>query len=179
MNDFIHLTGVVATQPRHIVTNEGLAITSFRLASTHRRYQRSSNSWVDGDTNWYTVTAFRQLARNTQQSIRRGDRLILSGRLRLKSWENGEKTGMNVEVDADVIGHDLNWGTDQFTRVSHSSAQAVQEVAGEQPAQQELTAATGDARAAQPGGQHHDASEERASIESAPAPAAVAVPVPF
>ena len=62
MTDTITLTGFVATVPNHLVTGEGLPITSFRLASTHRRFDRSRNLWVDNGTNWYTVTSFRQLA---------------------------------------------------------------------------------------------------------------------
>ncbi|MFC4224569.1 single-stranded DNA-binding protein [Lysinibacter cavernae] len=122
MNDTLNITGVVATTPRHVVTTEGLAIASFRLASAQRRYNRATNTWSDGDTNWYTVTAFRQLAINIAASIHRGERVVLSGRLRLKPWQNGDKNGLNVEIDADSVGHDLNWGTSAFARVQHASS---------------------------------------------------------
>lgn len=69
MPDTISLTGVVATVPRHITTTEGLDITSFRLASSQRRFDRTQNLWIDMGTNWYTVTAFRQLASNLATSI--------------------------------------------------------------------------------------------------------------
>ncbi|MDQ1553276.1 MAG: single-strand DNA-binding protein, partial [Microbacteriaceae bacterium] len=69
MTDTITITGLVATVPRHLVTTEGLSITSFRLASTQRRFDRSHERWVDGDTNWYTITTFRQLAINAAGSI--------------------------------------------------------------------------------------------------------------
>ena len=59
MTDALTLTGLVATTPRHLVTSEGLPITSFRLASTQRRYDRATEKWVDGETNWFTVTANR------------------------------------------------------------------------------------------------------------------------
>jgi single-strand DNA-binding protein len=52
MTDTLTLIGLVATIPRHLVTSEGLAITSFRLASTQRRFDRTKNQWVDGETNW-------------------------------------------------------------------------------------------------------------------------------
>ena len=72
MTDLITLTGLVATTPRHIVTSEGLSITSFRLASSQRRYDRSAERWIDGETNWYTITSFRQLALNSAPSIQKG-----------------------------------------------------------------------------------------------------------
>ena len=122
MPDQITLTGLVATPPKHIVTSEGLQITSFRLASTQRRFDRASDKWVDADTNWYTVTAFRHLAANAIGSILKGQRVIVSGRLRIRDWESGEKTGTTIEVDADSLGHDLTFGTSAFTRSTTTSA---------------------------------------------------------
>lgn len=144
MNDTLNLTGVVATTPRHVVTAEGLAIASFRLASAQRRYNRSTNTWAEGDTNWYTVTAFRQLALNIATSIHRGERVVLSGRLRLKPWQQGDKNGLNVEIDADSIGHDLNWGTAAFIRVQHGTKTG-------------STSSSSDAQGATDEGQHQNA----------------------
>ncbi|MDO7882358.1 single-stranded DNA-binding protein [Salinibacterium soli] len=124
MTDSISLTGLVATDPRNIVTSEGLAITSFRLASTQRRYDKTQSKWVDAETNWYTITTFRQLALNAAASVHKGERVVVSGRLRIRSWDNGEKTGMNVDVEADALGHDLAWGTTAFNRTMVSSSSA-------------------------------------------------------
>jgi single-strand DNA-binding protein len=116
MTDTITITGLVATVPRHLVTTEGLSITSFRLASTQRRFDRSHERWVDGDTNWYTITTFRQLAINAAGSVSKGDRVVATGRLRIRDWENGERAGTNVDIEADALGHDLSWGTSSFSR---------------------------------------------------------------
>jgi single-strand DNA-binding protein len=116
MTDTITITGLVATVPRHLVTTEGLSITSFRLASTQRRFDRSNERWVDGDTNWYTITTFRQLAINAAGSVSKGDRVVATGRLRIRDWENGERAGTNVDIEADALGHDLSWGTSSFSR---------------------------------------------------------------
>jgi len=121
MTDNISLTGVVATPPKSMQTNSGLSIVSFRLASSQRRYDRVKGVWVDADTNWYTVTAFRQLAENACASLAKGDRVIVSGRLRVRAWENGERSGTTVEVDADSLGPDLLFGTTSFTRVARGS----------------------------------------------------------
>jgi len=109
MIDSITLTGIVATDPRHIVTTEGLAITTFRLASGQRRFDRTTNSWVDADTNWYTVSTFRLLARNVARSIQKGQHVMLTGKLRQREWTSGERSGTSVEVAAESLGHDLNW----------------------------------------------------------------------
>ncbi|WP_216364138.1 single-stranded DNA-binding protein [Subtercola boreus] len=124
MPDTICLTGVVATTPRHITTTEGLDITSFRLASSQRRFDRHQNSWVDVGTNWYTLTAFRQLASNLATSVSKGDRVVAAGRLRIREWENAEKSGMTVEIEVESVGHDLGWGTTQFSRTVQPEAQA-------------------------------------------------------
>ena len=115
-NDTITITGVVATTPRFITTSEGLQIASFRFATTERRYDRATEKWVDGDTNWFSVAAFRSLAENVARSVNKGDRLIVEGRLRIRDWATDDKAGTNVEIDADAIGHDLTWGTSTFTR---------------------------------------------------------------
>jgi single-strand DNA-binding protein len=124
MSDTITLTGLVATTPRHLTTSEGLAITSFRLASSQRRFDRAAQRWIDADTNWYTVSAFRALATNAATSVVKGDRVIVTGRLRIRDWENTDRSGTTVEVEADTIGHDMFWGTSVFTRVSAASLDA-------------------------------------------------------
>jgi single-strand DNA-binding protein len=115
-NNTITITGLVATTPRSITTSEGLQIASFRFATTERRYDRPTEKWIDGDTNWFSVTAFRSLAENIARSVNKGDRLIVEGKLRIRDWTTDDKAGTNVEIDADAIGHDLTWGTSIFTR---------------------------------------------------------------
>jgi single-strand DNA-binding protein len=116
MTDTITLTGLVATNPRHIVTSEGLTITSFRLASNQRRFDRGQKAWIDGDTNWYTVTAFRQLGTHVASSLEKGQRVLVTGRVRIRDWETEDKSGTSIEIDAEAIGHDLTWGRASFTR---------------------------------------------------------------
>lgn len=116
MSEQITVMGLVATTPRHIVTQDGLPITSLRLAAAYRRFDRTLNKWVDGETNWYTVTAFRQLAVNLANSVAKGERIIVIGKLRVRDWDNGERAGTSVEIEAESIGHDLTWGTSTYIR---------------------------------------------------------------
>jgi single-strand DNA-binding protein len=143
MTDTISVTGLVATIPKHVVTGTGLQITSFRFASTQRKYDRAEGKWVDGETNWYTVATFRQLAVNVNASIQKGQRVIIAGRLRVRDWATDDKHGTNVEIDADSVGHDLSWGTTVFTR---STATVVAEAEG---APDEVAATEGSGAAAQ------------------------------
>ena len=168
MSDHLTITGLVATPPRHIVTSEGLPITSFRLASTQRRFDRSQDKWIDGETNWYTITAFRQLAIHAAGSIEKGQRVVLSGRLRIRDWENGERTGTTIDIEADALGHDLAWGTSAFTRsISTSSSKDA------------AASREGEAEAA-PDDAAHDAPDDRAAVLTEDADAeSQAVPLPF
>ncbi|MBX3088072.1 MAG: single-stranded DNA-binding protein [Cryobacterium sp.] len=144
MTDSLTITGLVATTPRHLVTSEGLPVTSFRLASSLRRFDQSKKTWVEYGTNWYTVTSYRQLATNTVGSVQKGDRVIVSGRLRIRDWESGEKRGTNVEIDADALGHDLSWGKSVFSRSVHAiaiSEDAASETAEDNPEETQETEA--------------------------------------
>lgn len=95
----------------------GVPVASFRVASTPRRYQRRTDSWEDGDTQWYSVNAWRALGENCDQSLRRGDPVVVHGKLSAHRWTN--KAGLEVttfEVEAAFVGHDLTRGTSEFRR---------------------------------------------------------------
>jgi single-strand DNA-binding protein len=125
MTDKITVTGFVATQPIVKKVTGDLLITSFRIASNQRRFDKGRDRWIDGETNWFTITAFRHLAANVGASVVKGDRIVVHGRLRVRDWEAADnKKGTNVEIEADALGHDLSWGTTAFTRVSLSTGAA-------------------------------------------------------
>jgi len=115
MNNY-STTGLVATTPRHLITQEGLPITSFRLACSNSYFDEDKDRWVDGETNWFTVTAFKTLGINVAQSVSKGHRITVSGTIKVRDWDNGERSGTSVEIIADSVGHDLNYGTSEFVR---------------------------------------------------------------
>jgi single-strand DNA-binding protein len=93
----------------------GISVANFRVACTPRLKRKGD--WVDAETTWYSVTAWRTLAENVRDSIRKGDAVIVHGRLRSESWkrEDGQlSTGLIVE--ASFVGHDLARGTSTFTK---------------------------------------------------------------
>ena len=116
MSELVSVTGLVATTPRHLVTTDGLPITSFRLASSYRKFDRALMKWVDGETNWYTITAYRTLAINTASSISKGERIFVYGKLNIRDYDTGERSGTSVEIEALTLGHDLCWGTSAMVR---------------------------------------------------------------
>jgi single-strand DNA-binding protein len=140
MTDTLTVIGLVATTPRHIVTGDGLKITSFRLASTQRKYDRTAQKWVDGETNWYTITSFRNLAVNVVESVQKGQRVLVTGRLRVRDWATDDNKGTNVEIDAEALGHDLTWGTAVYTR---SAAAVVADADADADAEDSFDAASG------------------------------------
>jgi single-strand DNA-binding protein len=109
MSDSITLTGLVATTPRFMRTAEGTDIASFRLASNQRRFDRASNAWLDGDTNWYTVVALGRLAISVSTSVTKGSRVLLCGSVRIADWESGSSTGTSVEIHVESLGLDLSY----------------------------------------------------------------------
>lgn len=121
MASAIKVVGTVATDLKEIQLSTGTQLCSFRLASSERRYDRKTESWVNSDTNWFTVNVFNSLAKNALQSFNKGDRLIVSGRLRVKQWEREEKSGTSVEIDADALGHDVRWGVSSFQKSIQTS----------------------------------------------------------
>lgn len=123
MHDTVTIVGNVATDPTQGRTASGISVTNFRLASTHRRFDDATQTWVDVATNWYSVAAFRQLAEHAKTSLRSGDSVIVTGRMKIRAWENNGKQGTSVDIDADAIGHDLRWGTTAYRRSARTASE--------------------------------------------------------
>lgn len=132
MSDIITLTGRVGTEPTFNTTDDGLMISSFRLVSNHNWFDRKTQAWVEGSASWFSVKSFRQLAENVHDSVHKGDLVVVTGRLRVREWERGDRKGISVDVDADSIGHDLAWGRSVFTRIARNNSRSG--AAGEPPA---------------------------------------------
>ena len=100
-------------------------VATFRLACTPRRFQRSTGAWVDGHTQWYTVNAWRGLGANCRDSLRRGDPVVVHGRLDVRTWVSSAGVEMtSFEVEAISVGHDLTRGTSRFTKTPATAAPA-------------------------------------------------------
>ncbi len=118
LNDaHISLTGYVATQPVTRTVSSGASNTSMRVAWTPRRQDRVTGEWADGNTSYVTVICWRKLATHAAMSLRKGDPVVVRGRLSIRSYEdkNGNQRTA-VEVEASSVGHDLSRGVALFNR---------------------------------------------------------------
>ena len=111
MNERITVSGIIGTDPHKSVTSKLEPITSFRLAASQSHFDRAKNAWVDEDTSWFSVRTFRLLASNAAQSLHKGEHVVVTGRVKVRNWNNADRSGTNVEIDADAVGHDLSWYT--------------------------------------------------------------------
>lgn len=117
-------------------------VANIRVACTPRRYQRRSDEWVDAETQWYTVSAWRALGEHCERSLRRGDPVIVHGRLNARTYVNKNNVEVTTfDVEALMVGHDLNRGVSQFIRAPRSPGpeQSTQHAAA--PARQQEGAA--------------------------------------
>jgi single-strand DNA-binding protein len=114
----ISLSGFVATQPYLNETRTGVPSLSMRVAWTPRKLDRATGEWVDAGTSFLTVQCYRKLAENAATCLRKGDPVVVRGRVTIRDFE--DKAGRQrtrVEVDAASIGHDLSRGVAQFQRL--------------------------------------------------------------
>ena len=118
MSEHITLRGFVGKDPESHLFEDGTMVARFRLATTSRRFDAATNTWHDTSTNWYTVRCFRSLAMHVMASVRCGHPVVVTGKLGINEWqsENGPRTV--VQVDAAAVGHDLSFGTANFSRSS-------------------------------------------------------------
>jgi single-strand DNA-binding protein len=107
----VHITGYAGTE----VENRGNGtVSAFRLACTPRI--KTKSGWSDGNTTWIEVACFRTLAQHVAQSVRKGDPVLVVGKLRTNVWEKDGQTHERLVLEADMVGHDLNRGTSIFQR---------------------------------------------------------------
>lgn len=116
------ICGNVATVPRHQITRGGQPLTSFRLASTPRRFDPEVQGYVDGDTTWVNVSCWGGLAFNANRSLRKGQPVVVTGTLRTRDWEADGKAGRDVDLTAYSVGHDLRRGVSEFERVTRTGS---------------------------------------------------------
>ena len=114
---YMHIAGVVATNPTIREFDDGRRVMSFRVASTSRRYDSATKSWVDGQTLWVKVSCWRELAANASECVRKTDRVVVWGRVRTEQWK-GEDGGQrsDLAIEAEALGHDLAFGVATFVR---------------------------------------------------------------
>ncbi|QUW19034.1 single-stranded DNA-binding protein [Agrococcus sp. Marseille-Q4369] len=104
MSEAISVVGSIGTDPI-LKSVAGDQVAEFRIGCKSRR--KDGDDWVDAHTNWFTVEAWGGFARNVITSVRKGDVVVVLGRLKVDQWESGERRGTSVKIRADHIGHSM------------------------------------------------------------------------
>ncbi|WP_019870164.1 single-stranded DNA-binding protein [Salinispora oceanensis] len=117
----ITVIGNLTDDPELRFTPSGAAVAKFRVASTPRFFDKSSSEWKDGEPLFLSCTVWRQAAEHVAESLQRGTRVIVSGRLRQRSYETreGEKRTV-IELEVDEIGPSLRYATAKVQKMSRS-----------------------------------------------------------
>lgn len=130
----VTIVGNLADDPELRYTQGGVAVVSVRVGSTPRTLNRSTNEWVDGETVWVRCTAWREAAENIAQSLTKGTRVVVTGRLKAPSayqTAQGEARA-SLELEIDEIGPSLRYATASITRrAREGGAPAVESPWGE------------------------------------------------
>jgi len=117
----ITVVGNLVSDPELRYTPTGVAVANFRIASTPRTFDRQSNDWKDGDSLFLTCNVWRQAAENVAESLQRGMRVIVQGRLHQRSYETREGEKRTVfEVEVDDVGPSMRNASAKVSKSNRS-----------------------------------------------------------
>jgi len=120
----VTITGYVAMEPRLVLTKvKQTPVVNLRIGSTYRRIDPGTGEWRDIGTSFYTVNCWNRLAYNVAASLRKGDPIIVRGRLKSRAWLENGSTRTVHEIEAEAIGHDIAYGWSHFMRGTHQQHQ--------------------------------------------------------
>ena len=122
----ITIVGNVVDEVANRPTTSGLSRVSFRVASTQRRKDRDTGKWVDGHKLFVSVTFWREFAENVAASLKKGDPVVVSGRIFSRQYVKDEANHIAYEIEPESIGHDLARGTAEFKKRKNSFSGSVE-----------------------------------------------------
>jgi single-strand DNA-binding protein len=118
----VNLAGYVATEPKFRKVAGDTSSTKLRVAYTSRRRDRETGEWTDGPTSFVNIQCWRTLADNVAMSVRKGEPVLVMGRLQVRRFEDAEGNPRTaVEIEATSVGHDLTRGVAKFARTKWAS----------------------------------------------------------
>ncbi|WP_214371277.1 single-stranded DNA-binding protein [Pseudonocardia sp. H11422] len=123
MNEiYATVVGNIVGDIRRRRLTDGTELASFRVASNERRYDKSTGTWVAGETSYVSVTCWRRLGQNVAASFVKGDPVMVYGRLYTREYEKDGQTRTDVSLEAYAVGPDLTWCTAALTRSRREAA---------------------------------------------------------
>jgi single-strand DNA-binding protein len=117
----ITIIGNITADPELRFTPSGAAVANFTVASTPRQFDRTSNEWKDGDTLFMRCSVWRDAAENVAESLQRGTRVLVSGRLKQRSYEKDGAKHTVVEMEVDEVGPSLKYATAKVNKTQRGS----------------------------------------------------------
>jgi single-strand DNA-binding protein len=130
----ITVVGNLTADPELRFTPSGAAVANFTVASTPRTFDKQSNEWRDGEALFLNCSVWRQAAENAAESLTRGMRVIVTGRLKARSYETREGEKRTVfEIDVDEVGPSMKYATAKVTKTSRSGGQGFGSSGGDDP----------------------------------------------
>ncbi|MEP6815093.1 MAG: single-stranded DNA-binding protein [Marmoricola sp.] len=119
----ITVVGNLVDDPELRFTPSGAAVANFRIASTPRTFDKQTNEWKDGEALFLSCSVWRQAAENVAESLQRGMRVVVQGRLKARTYETREGEKRTVfEIEVEEVGPSLKYATAKVTKVSRSGA---------------------------------------------------------
>jgi single-strand DNA-binding protein len=120
--NMIILRGFVTAEPKFWQKSPTQTpLAEIRLGHTPRRLNRATGEWEDGETSYYTVKCWRRLAVNVKGSLRKGDMILVRGKVVMRTWvDDQQRNRTQMQVEADSVGHDLAFGWSHFNRGDQS-----------------------------------------------------------
>jgi single-strand DNA-binding protein len=115
------VVGNLTDDPELRFTSSGVAVANFTVASTPRMFDKQTNEWKDGDALFLRCSIWRQAAENVAESLQKGARVVVQGRLKQRSYETREGEKRTVyELDVEEVGPSLRYATAKVTKASRS-----------------------------------------------------------
>jgi single-strand DNA-binding protein len=119
----VTVAGTLTADPELRYTQTGHAVTNFVVAANERRYDKTSGAWSDGDATFLRCSIWRDAAENVAESLRKGDRVLVTGRLKQRSYETDQGDKRTVfELDVTEIGPSLRWATAKVAKVTRTAS---------------------------------------------------------
>jgi single-strand DNA-binding protein len=112
----VTVVGTVCSEVRYSQAPDTTPMARFQIRHTSRRFDKRTNTWTDGDPDYFSATCWRSLADHVASSMVVGDPVVATGRLRISRWRRGEENMVSAELDVQAIGHDLRWGTTVYRK---------------------------------------------------------------
>jgi len=138
----IILRGFVTAEPKFWQKSPTVTpLAEIRLGHTPRRLNRATGEWEDGETSYYTIKCWRRLAVNVKGSLRKGDMILVRGKVVMRTWvDDQQRNRTQMQVEADSVGHDLAFGWSHFNRGDQSPWNATRRQAEDEAARPDVDA---------------------------------------